>query len=162
VLIDGTDRPPVRDVTVVVRAGRVAAVGPSADISVPQGSRILDLGGAFIVPGFVDTHYHVTTAAMRYRRNAAAALDSSYDRALAERLLRVALASPAEVLRIGTRNGARALGLESEIGTIEPGKRADLVVLQGDPTAAIANTRRIAWVMHDGVLYRPADLLGTR
>jgi imidazolonepropionase-like amidohydrolase len=53
--------------------------------------------------------------------------------------------SPSEVLRIATRNGARALGLEKEIGTIEPGKRADLLVLEGDPIASIANTRRIAW-----------------
>jgi imidazolonepropionase-like amidohydrolase len=67
--------------------------------------------------------------------------------------------SPSEVLRIATRNGARALGLEKEIGTIEPGKRADLLVLEGDPIASIANTRRIAWVMYDGRPYRPSDLL---
>lgn len=41
--------------------------------------------------------------------------------------------SPAEALRAGTINGARLLGLEDHIGTIEPGKAADLVVLQADP-----------------------------
>jgi imidazolonepropionase-like amidohydrolase len=430
-LIDGSQRPPVHDATIIVRAGRIDAVGPSKDISVPPGARTLNLRGAFVIPGFVDTHYHVTTAAMRYHRTSAGALDSSYDRALAERLLRVALAfgitairdpgaspiqaaitlrediargtvlgprmrtagtilkgwdtpdsvirasvraqaaagvdyikvyssfsphqvsvavdeahrhrldvighlqrtswteaaragvdfiahgapwhesylaasnrqaftatndmrqriawyegvdlagpamdtllnelttrgvsvdptlvayhtkfwwrdsvyqrdpdvalvpeevqnwkilgmptagwsdddfdrvqrgwarqldfvrlmhnrgvlltagsdlaspwvipgvgyhqelallvsaglSPSEVLRIATRNGARSLGLDAEVGTIEPGKRADLVVLQGDPGAAIANTRRIAWVMHGGTLHRPKDLLAER
>ena len=70
--------------------------------------------------------------------------------------------SPSEVLQIATRNGAQALGLDAEVGTIEPGKRADLVVLQGDPAAAIANTRRITWVMHGGTLHRPKDLLAER
>ena len=91
-LIDGSERPPVQDATVIVRAGRIAAVGRSKDILVPPGARTLNLPGAFVIPGFLDTHYHVTTAAMRYRRTSAGALDSNYDRALAERLLRVALA----------------------------------------------------------------------
>jgi imidazolonepropionase-like amidohydrolase len=417
--------------TLLVQNGRIAAIGPSAQIHIPPGTRTLDLSGGVVTPGYIDTHYHVTTGAMRYRRHAAGGLDSSYDRALAERLLRVALAygittirdpgaspleaalalredirsgqvlgpwlltagpilsgwntpdstirasiraqaaagvdyikvyssfsahqvrvaieeahrhglkvighlqraswteaaragidfiahgapwhesylpvqrrkaflairdmrqriawyegldlaspaidtlarelvahgvsveptliayhtkfwwadsiyqrdpdvalvpeevdnwraigmhtaewsdsdfdrvqrawpkqlafvrllydrgvlltagsdvaspwvipgvgyhqelahlvstglTPAQVLRIATRNGARAIGHDGEIGTLEPGKRADLVVLRGDPTTDIANTRRIAWVMHDGVLHRPEDLLRQR
>ena len=78
--------------TLLIQDGRITAIGPSARIRVPPGARTLDLSGAVVTPGYIDTHYHVTTAAMRYRRNAAGALDSTYDRALAERLLRVALA----------------------------------------------------------------------
>jgi imidazolonepropionase-like amidohydrolase len=55
---------------------------------------------------------------------------------------------PLEVLTIATRNGAAALGLDA--GTIEPGRRADLVVLAASPLADIRNTRRIRLVVKDG------------
>ena len=58
--------------------------------------------------------------------------------------------SPADVLRIATHNGAEALGLLAEVGTVEVGKRADLVLLTADPLASISNTRRVAWVMQGG------------
>jgi hypothetical protein len=57
---------------------------------------------------------------------------------------------PLAVLRIATRNGAEALGILDDVGTVEPGKRANLVLLDADPSVAIANTRRIRWVMKDG------------
>ncbi len=66
---------------------------------------------------------------------------------------------PLEVLRIATRNGAEALGLLGEIGTIEEGHRADLLVLLGDPQRDIRQTRRIEIVFHDGVPYSPESLL---
>lgn len=66
---------------------------------------------------------------------------------------------PLEVLSIATRNGARALGRLAEFGTIEPGKRADLVLLQADPAASISATRAIDWVMQAGIVLRPAELL---
>jgi imidazolonepropionase-like amidohydrolase len=64
---------------------------------------------------------------------------------------------PLDVLSIATRNGAVALGLDA--GAIEPGRRADLVVLDADPVADIRNTRRIRLVMKDGRVWRPAELL---
>jgi imidazolonepropionase-like amidohydrolase len=67
-----------------------------------------------------------------------------------------------QVLRIATRNGARSLGIESDVGTVAPGKVADLVLLSADPIADIRNTRKIAWVMQGGRLARPADLLPPR
>lgn len=67
-----------------------------------------------------------------------------------------------DVLRIATRNGARSLGIESEVGTVAPGKVADLVVLTADPVADIRNTRKIAWVMQSGRLASPAELLPPR
>ena len=48
-----------------------------------------------------------------------------------------------EVLTIATRNGAEALGILDDVGTVEPGKRSDLVVLTADPVADIRNTRSI-------------------
>ena len=55
-----------------------------------------------------------------------------------------------EVLRIATRNGAIALHRERDQGTIEPGKRADLVVLSADPLADLHNTRKIELVFQGG------------
>ncbi len=57
---------------------------------------------------------------------------------------------PLEVLRIATRNGAEALGILQDAGTIEAGKRADLVILSADPLANIGNTRKIERVFLRG------------
>jgi imidazolonepropionase-like amidohydrolase len=59
--------------------------------------------------------------------------------------------SPADALIATTRSAAQLLGLENELGTLEPGKRADLVVVDGDPLD-LANLReRISAVFRDGV-----------
>jgi len=49
--------------------------------------------------------------------------------------------------------------MADEIGTISVGKRADLVVLDGDPLRDIEKTRRIEYVVLNGVIRRPADIL---
>jgi beta-lactamase class D/imidazolonepropionase-like amidohydrolase len=67
--------------------------------------------------------------------------------------------SPLEVLTIATLNGAEALGLLDEIGTLEPGKRADLLVLAADPSLDIRNTRTIERVIQGGRLIEPVDLM---
>ena len=66
---------------------------------------------------------------------------------------------PLDVLMIATRNGAEELGILSEIGTVEPGKIADLVVLGSNPIEAINNTRSIEVVFHAGHRYDPESLL---
>lgn len=61
-----------------------------------------------------------------------------------------------DVLRMATLNGARALGKERSLGTVEVGKQADLVVLRANPLADIRNTRAIEAVLLRGdVLPRP-------
>lgn len=60
--------------------------------------------------------------------------------------------TPLEALTAGTGNGAYVLeGVDAEFGTIRPGKAADLLLLDADPTVDINNTRRIARVMQAGV-----------
>jgi len=65
--------------------------------------------------------------------------------------------TPVEALRYGTVNGARAYGF-TDIGSLEPGKLADLLVLDADPTQDIRNSDNIAMVMLNGRLYDAATL----
>src|SRR5713226_3930751 len=58
-VIDGTGRPPQPDMTVIVRDGRIAAFGPSARASVPEGARVVDGAGRFLIPGLWDMHVHL-------------------------------------------------------------------------------------------------------
>jgi len=58
--------------------------------------------------------------------------------------------SPVDILIAATRNGAEAYGLGDQIGTVEIGKRADLLVLDADPLVDIANFRKIQHVIKDG------------
>ncbi len=70
--------------------------------------------------------------------------------------------SAGEVLTAATVAAARALGIAGEAGSVEAGKRADLVVLDADPTADIANARRVRLVVRNGALYRRAELAPRR
>lgn len=71
--------------------------------------------------------------------------------------------TPAQAIHAGTGGAARILGAEKDLGTIEVGKWADLVLLDADPLADIRNTRRIWQVVHDGRLVdRPAILKAVR
>jgi imidazolonepropionase-like amidohydrolase len=58
-VVDGTDRAPVDNATIVVRNGRVVAVGPAARVSVPEGAQRVALAGKTVVPGLVNAHGHV-------------------------------------------------------------------------------------------------------
>ena len=77
------------------------------------------------------------------------------------RLLHDAGIPPLDVLRIATWNGARTLGLEDEIGSIEVGKRADLVILTADPSKNLHATRAISHLFQGGEFLDPAALLST-
>ena len=61
---------------------------------------------------------------------------------------------PLEALRAATLYGARVMGMEAQIGSIEAGKLADIVAVPGDPSIDIAVMNRVAFVMKDGVVYR--------
>jgi Tol biopolymer transport system component len=66
-----------------------------------------------------------------------------------------------EALRAATVCGAEALGFEQDLGSIEPGKLADLIVLEANPLEDLRQTQSIRYVMKNGVLYR-GDTLEVR
>ena len=67
--------------------------------------------------------------------------------------------TPTEAIRIATLNGATYLGLADRIGTIAPGKNADLMIVKGDPSKTIADIENVEIVFKDGVGYDSAKLL---
>jgi len=66
--------------------------------------------------------------------------------------------TPLEAISIATRNGAAALGLSDQIGSVEAGKQADLVVVRGDPASNISQIGNTVWVFKAGVRYDPTTL----
>src|SRR6185295_9828518 len=58
-----------------------------------------------------------------------------------------------DVLRMATLAGAQSLGLDGDLGSLEPGKLADLIVMDKNPLDNIQNTNTITWVMKNGRLY---------
>ncbi|WP_206243979.1 amidohydrolase family protein [Novosphingobium terrae] len=69
---------------------------------------------------------------------------------------------PLAILQMTTLNPARYLHREASMGTVEAGKTADLLLLDGDPVASAANLHRIGAVLHDGHYYNAEDLAGLR
>ena len=55
-----------------------------------------------------------------------------------------------EVVKIASSNAATALGIEDDVGIIEPGKQADMIVLSENPLDDIRNTKKIEAVISDG------------
>ena len=67
--------------------------------------------------------------------------------------------TPVEAIHIATSNGAQFLGEAEHIGTLAPGKQADLLVIHGDPSSNINDIERIEVVFKDGVGYDSAKLI---
>jgi imidazolonepropionase-like amidohydrolase len=65
---------------------------------------------------------------------------------------------PANSLQIATWNAARLLKQDKELGSITVGKRADLLLVNGNPVENISDIRRCHVVMKDGVVYKSADV----
>ena len=57
-VVDGTGRPAASGQTILIQDGRIAAVGPDAEVEVPDDARVLDLAGHTVVPGFIGLHDH--------------------------------------------------------------------------------------------------------
>jgi len=69
--------------------------------------------------------------------------------------------SPAEAIRAATSSAARIIGVSNDLGSVEPGKWADLVIVDADPLADIRNTRRISAVLQGGRVVDRAAIRGS-
>ena len=67
--------------------------------------------------------------------------------------------TPLEAIHVATQNGARYLGREADIGTVATGKRANLVLIKGDPAKQIADIEKVEVVFKDGIGYDSARLI---
>ena len=216
-VIDGTGAPTKLDRAVCLMGGGIEAVEPAGHLPIPAGARVIDTGGAFVIPGLWDMHVHLaqlgesalpmfiangvtTVRDVSDRREPAdlAQLDTLRRRIEAGVLIGPRILAPGRttrdadwmddlrrraslmfpgftvhdelellVRRVGwtplraivglTRAPAEHFGLQRELGTIEPGKMADLVVLDGDPLKDIRQTRRIRAVVRGGRLMERSE-----
>jgi imidazolonepropionase-like amidohydrolase len=72
-------------------------------------------------------------------------------------LLAEAGIKPSEIIEIATKNGATALDIDDRVGTIQPNKQADLIILSSNPLQDISNTKKIEAVIADGRLVDMED-----
>jgi imidazolonepropionase-like amidohydrolase len=66
--------------------------------------------------------------------------------------------TPMEAIQSATLVAARAMGMEKDSGTIEPGKRADVILVDGNPLENISDIRKVSTVFAGGRMYQPAAL----
>jgi hypothetical protein len=66
--------------------------------------------------------------------------------------------SPHQAFRCATANPAKTLGMDRDLGTLEAGKLADLVVIEGNPLQDIRQSEKVTWTMVNGRLYDAATL----
>jgi imidazolonepropionase-like amidohydrolase len=149
-VFDGTGAPPAA-ADVLVEDGRILEVGPGLD-----GDEAVDGGGRHLLPGLFDCHTHVTMSSIDLLANLQAPFSYRFFetvRNLAElELMAKGGLTPAQVLAATTSVAAELLGVADELGTLEPGKRADVVVVDGDPFELATLGDRIAAVIQDGRL----------
>lgn len=146
------------------RPGRLSAMGaPVADRVPPQVRRSFLLGEGLPAPGELDERYRRSLAKMIALTGAAAAAgvlvvagtDHLPGIALVRELeLHVAAnIPPSEVLYMATLGAARVMRHDHELGSIEAGKQADLVLVKGNPLADIGALREVTAVVKDGIVY---------
>jgi hypothetical protein len=63
-----------------------------------------------------------------------------------------------DILRLATLGSARVMKKDKELGSIAPGKLADLFLVEGDPAARISDVRRVVLTVKDGVMFDPAEI----
>jgi len=62
--------------------------------------------------------------------------------------------TPAQAIEAATKSASELLGMQDRVGTVEPGKLADIVAVPGDPLADISAMEKVEFVMKGGVVYK--------
>jgi len=169
------ERGTVIDPTLVAFEGMLLARPGSLDPSyaavadrVPPNVRRGFLTGGLPVPDSLDQRYK--DSAVAFQRMVKAAYDAgvpivagtdaiagfAYHREL--ELYAAAGIPNSDVLRIATLNAAKVMKRDTELGSIAPGKLADLIIVDGNPIERMSDIRRVTYVMKDGAIYDPAAL----
>jgi imidazolonepropionase-like amidohydrolase len=66
--------------------------------------------------------------------------------------------TPMQVIQLATSGAAKVMGMDREVGTVEAGKRADLILVQGNPLERFTDLRKVTRVVTKGRMYDPAEL----
>lgn len=103
-------------------------------------------------------HLESVRRAVRHGVQMAAGTDTLGDVVEEMELMCQAGLSPLEAIKAATLNGARLMKMDSEIGSVETGKAADLLVVEGDPLTDLSTLRQVAYVIRNGVVYTPGLL----
>jgi hypothetical protein len=154
------NRPPLRDrvlevMTPEARSSyleRRARIGQEPDSPWPalfkkemEFERSFAAAGGRLVAGLDPTGYGGVVAGFGSQRAVALLVEAGF--------------TPVEAIRIATANGADLLGESSRIGTLAPGKQADVVVVKGDPSTDIAALENVVVVFKDGIGFDPDRLV---
>ena len=126
-------------------------------------------GGFPVRPGFTAEHYRQGYQRMQdlvmaiYRGGVRMVAGTDNSCSVQDELAIYASAGiPApELLRMATLGAAEVTGRGRELGSIEPGKLADLILVDADPMANVQNTRRVSWVLKGGIPLTRAQLAGS-
>jgi imidazolonepropionase-like amidohydrolase len=165
----------ISDAVILIEAGRITAAG--SGLSIPAGAQIIDLGAATLLPGLIDAHSHLMAKTPQMReeleetmrslrdeiRNVRAAhvkiacgFDASNDdtqgknaRELAS-LVKLGL-TPLEAVQAATTIASELMGWADRVGSIEKGKFADLIAVDGDPLQDVSVLQHVEFVMKGGV-----------
>ncbi len=150
--------PAISDTAILVRNGRVAAVGPVASIAVPAGARQVDLGGRFVLPGLISTHVHISDVAGPEAR---AYTDENTKRQLGV-FARYGITS---LLSLGGEQAPAFAARQAQSSSI-PLDRSRIflsgdIVTAATPDAAREQVARVAALKPDMIKIRVDDNLGT-
>jgi imidazolonepropionase-like amidohydrolase len=150
------------------RPGEVPAAHASVFARLPSQVRRGMLTGGLPVPEGMDERYRQSFATLvklvGAMHRAGIPVEAGTDALAGFSLLRelelhVQAGIPApEVLRAATLTAARIMKHDRDLGSITPGKLADLAIVEGDPLKQIGDLRRVELVVKNGVIYRSAEL----
>ena len=139
-----------RDCFLVATVGVIQAVSVSPDVPAHMREKCKEIAEVYM-----NTLVRAKSAGVRV----AIGTDGNHARLDTEMsALREAGFSGMEVVQAATLTGAAVCKLEDQVGSIEAGKVADLVALEGDPIQDVRSLERVRWVIHEGQMYQPESL----